>query len=95
MRLIWSRRALHGLRDIQLALNAAQAGAGDRTGERILAAVDPLHDFPALGRAIGPGGTRLLVVARTQYLILYDLQPDRLEIVDVFHGGRPWSESGR
>lgn len=91
MRLIWSRRALDGLLEIQQRLDGAGPGAGARAAERILAAVDRLHDFPRLGRTFGASGARLLPVAGTPFLIRYDLGPDRIEIVDVFHGGRPWA----
>lgn len=91
MRLIWSRRALDGLLEIQRRLEAAGPGAGARAAERILAAVDHLHDVPHLGRPFGASGARLLVVGGTPFLIRYDLGPERIEIVDVFHGGRPWA----
>lgn len=92
MRLIWSRRAIDGLRDIQVHLDAMGTGAGARAAERVLSTVDTLHDFPRIGRSYGRSGARLLVVARTPFLIRYDLGQDRIEIVDVFHGGRPWHE---
>ena len=94
MRLIWSRRALDSLREIQVRLDAAGTGSGARMAERILAAVDVLHDFPLAGRPHGRSGARLLVVARTPFLIHYDRSADRLEILDVFDGARPWPDRG-
>lgn len=90
MRLIWSRQALDGLREVQVSLDHASQGAGANAAERILAAVDLLLDFPKIGRAGGPSGARPLVVGGTPFLTRYDLAPDRIEITDVFHGARPW-----
>lgn len=90
MRLIWSRRALDALRSIQEAGDARTPGAGRDMAERILVAVDRIVEFPRIGRPFGTSGARLFVLARTPYLIRYDLRPERLEILDIYHGAREW-----
>lgn len=93
MRLIWSRRALDGLREIQLTLDGVSSDAGARAAERILDAADRLIDFPQLGRRFGRPGHHLLVVGNTPFLLRYNLRADRIEILEVFNGARPWPPS--
>lgn len=61
------------------------AGA-TRVGERILAAVGLLSEFPELAPASRKHrGLRQLVVAKTPFLVIYRIESQRIEIRAVVH----------
>ncbi|KQM91472.1 hypothetical protein ASE70_15425 [Sphingomonas sp. Leaf22] len=48
-----------------------------------------LDNFPGIGRAIS-GGSRLLRVQGTPYLLFYRMLPDRVEILRIRHDREDW-----
>ena len=46
---------------------------------------------PRMGREIGDGQARRLVVNGTPYIAVYRLR-ERIEILTIFHGARRWPE---
>jgi len=58
--------------------------------ERIEDAAATLIDTPYNGRPGRVPGTRELVITDTPYILPYLIQPDRIEILRVYHGARRW-----
>jgi toxin ParE1/3/4 len=52
-----------------------------------------LGQMPNLGRPGRIFGTRELIVSGTSYLVVYQLQNGRVEILRVLHGRQPFPES--
>jgi toxin ParE1/3/4 len=61
-------------------------GAARRIAERLKSAAQGLAEYPEIGR-LRPDGTRELV-AVTPYVIVYDVGPDRVTILRVWHGAQ-------
>lgn len=89
MEIIWGDGAR---RDLDAAIDFIRAESpkgARRVGERILAAVSLLRDFPELA----PASTkhrdlRQLVVPRTPYLVIYRIHAGHIEIRAVIHAMR-------
>jgi toxin ParE1/3/4 len=59
-------------------------------GDRIMAAVKRLGDYPEIGREGRVNGTRELVVGRTSFVVIYRVGADRVEVLRVLHGAQLW-----
>jgi addiction module RelE/StbE family toxin len=59
--------------------------AATRVVKSILAAVERLAEYPAMGHPGRVPGTRELIVSRTPYIIPYRVRGDVVELLRVFH----------
>lgn len=95
MQVIWIETALADLDDIFDYLFACNPTAAKNTAARIFDAARPLDDHPRYGTEISelPGRYKIKVT-RTQYLIIYRIEPDRdrILVTRVIHGKRQWRE---
>ena len=64
--------------------------AAARLEQRIIDAVDQLIDHPRLDRVGRVPGTRELVVARTPYIVIYEIEGDIVRILHVLHSAQRW-----
>ena len=90
MIIIWSPRAIVHLSELRAYIARDDPRAAGRIAAALLAVVERLAKFPALGRPGRIGGSRELVVPRTPLVIPYRVKGDRIEIVAVFHGRQKW-----
>ena len=90
MKLVWSPTAKRSRanqiayiaeRNPQAALDMANA---------IRAATDRLANYPRLGRPGRVQGTRELVVPRTPYIVIYQIEGDTVGIIRVLHSAQRW-----
>jgi toxin ParE1/3/4 len=58
--------------------------------ERIAAAPRPLLDFPFIGPETEIDGLRKWLVAKTPFLLLYNVEPDRVVVVRVVDTRSNW-----
>jgi toxin ParE1/3/4 len=87
MKVVWRRRARSEI-DAIVAYIARESPAGAvRTRDQILSMVELLEMWPDLGRT-GRRGLRELVVARTNYVVLYRRSVRQVTVVRVLHGKR-------
>lgn len=90
MKLLWLRTAIRS-RERQIDYVAERnPTAAARLEQRIIDATDQLLDHPRLGRAGRAKGTRELVVARTPYIVIYEIDGDTIQIVRVLHSAQRW-----
>jgi toxin ParE1/3/4 len=78
------------MRDIRAFIARDNPGAADRIAARIRGVRTNLSQFPMLGPAIEPEGTRELAVTGTSYVVLDRVTPELVEILRVMHGARLW-----
>ena len=92
-RLVWSEDAETDLDAITdyIARDDVRAAIGVR--EEIESQLERLRDFPYSGREGRLEGTRELVVARTQFVVVYTVQ-ETVDLVRVLHGAQQWPEKG-
>lgn len=90
MEIIWRRAALADLKAIREFIAQDNPGAAARVHAAIQAAVDPLTNYPNLGRAGRVDGTRELIVVDLPYIIVYRLREDTVRVLAVIHTSRQW-----
>ena len=61
-------------------------------GNRILAAVARLDQFPEIGHAGRRQGTRELTIPRLPYLIVYQLRQQQVVLLRLLHSSLLWPE---
>lgn len=89
MRIVWTKRASGQVSSAKKFIGANSPSAAAAQARLILAAIERLRAFPALGRIGRFAGTRELVVPRTPYVVIYRQENDEvLEILLVLHGAQ-------
>jgi toxin ParE1/3/4 len=90
MRIIWRRAALNDLEAVREFIAQENPQAATRVHSAIRAAVDPLANYPNLGRAGRVDGTRELIVVDLPYIVVYRVVQDQVRILSVLHTSRQW-----
>ena len=85
----WRARALEDLQAIVAYIAQYNPVAADALRERIEAAVLPLSEHPYLFRSGRVAGTRE-VVAHPNYIVVYRVLTDCVEVVSVMHAAREY-----
>ena len=90
MKVAWSDTAENDLTSVLLYIAVDDKAAALRLVARLETAGNGLADFPMRGRPGRDPGTRELVVSGTQYLIVYRIEDEGVEILRALHGARDW-----
>lgn len=85
----WRARALEDLEAIVAYIAQYNSVAADALRERIESAVLPLSEHPYLFRPGRVAGTRE-VVAHPNYILVYRVLADCVEVVSVMHAAREY-----
>jgi toxin ParE1/3/4 len=88
LEIVWSPRALAGLKEIRTYVARDKPEAAARLAMRIVSLVAALREHPYLGRTGGEPGARELVVGGTPYLIFYRVRAKRVTILTIWHGAQ-------
>ena len=89
MRLDWTFEAIEDRHLIYNHIEADNPLAAIDLDEALAAAAERLRDQPALGRPGRVPGTREWVV-HPNYLLIYELDEERLVVLRVLHAARRW-----
>lgn len=90
--MVWSIRLVPDAEADFDRLSAFLAGrspaAASPAGEAIVAGIRSLSEYPYLGRRVGDGGRRELIIpfARSASIVRYLVEGDEVIVVRVFHG---------
>jgi len=87
MRIIWSPEAKRQISEIWQYIALDSPDAADRMVTRLAAAVEGLTHFPHLGRP-GRAGSRELLVAGTNFIVIHRVKGEEIKIGSVVHGAR-------
>lgn len=90
MRVTWSEAAENDLTSVLLYIAADDKSAALKLVGRLEAAGNSLADFPMRGRPGRNPGTRELAISGTNYIIVYQIEDDGVEILRALHGARDW-----
>lgn len=93
MKLIWSPEARVDLREMVLYLADKNPYAARVLYERIRNVATELVRSPYMGRPGRVPGTHEFVISDTPYILPYQVLPDRIEILRVYHSARQWPKS--
>jgi addiction module RelE/StbE family toxin len=89
----WTRPALADLVEAQNYIERDNPAAAEAAAQRVWDAAKKLCDNPESGRQGHIQGTREWPVSQTQYLIVYRVKKDAVEILRVWHGRRNWQNN--
>ena len=95
MKLVWTRTAIRDLAEIRDYIARDNPSAAGKMAERILEASERLGSQPEMGREGRAPATRELIIAGTDYLIIYRIRKKKLELLRVLHGKQFWPSSVR
>jgi toxin ParE1/3/4 len=90
VRVRWLATAVGDLERIESWVAERNTLAAVDTIEAVLAAVERLADFPALGRPGRVQQTRELPVTGTPFLVVYKVRAEDVAVIRVLHGARRW-----
>lgn len=93
VKIIWSPTARADLEQIEAYISERNPRAAAKVAKTILAAIEQLQSFPAIGRVGRVPGTRELVIVGTPYIAPYRVVERGLEIIAVIHGRRRWPDA--
>ncbi|GGF55529.1 hypothetical protein GCM10007301_13970 [Azorhizobium oxalatiphilum] len=88
MRLVYAEPASRDLASIIAYIALDSPAAAETVIRRIIESAHKLTRFPDMGRMGRLPGTRELVVPGLPYLIVYQVTPDMVTVLAVFHGSR-------
>ncbi|EJT02939.1 type II toxin-antitoxin system mRNA interferase toxin, RelE/StbE family [Rhizobium sp. CCGE 510] len=93
MRLVWTKRYLKELADINDYIGERDPRAAARVVNDIHSKTEKLLSAnPFIGRAGEIRGTRELVIPATPYIVAYRVRDDHIEVLFVQHGAREWPD---
>jgi len=91
MEVRWSEAAAEDLERICEWIDRDDPEAARRVARTIYEQCGRLRDFPNLGRASRRiAGRRELTFASLPYIVVYQVQPNAVEISRIFHGAQDW-----
>ena len=88
MKVVWSAAAIDHLESIQAYIALDAPGRAGRFVRKLVAAVEPLSDFPRIGRVVSEGDGRHREVLVDPYRIIYRIEGELVYVVAVVHGAR-------
>ncbi len=88
-KLVWKKQARADLIKIVLHIAEDNADAADQLADEIEAQAERLREYPKLFRVGRKRGTRELV-AHANYLVIYRIQGETVEILRVKHAAQQW-----
>lgn len=88
--LVFDERALADLEGIFDWIAQDDPATARAVVDRVFASIEHLASFPQMGRAGRDAGTREWVVPRLPYIVVYEVDPEREQVlvVAVFHGAQ-------
>ncbi len=87
--LIWSPRALADIEDIAEYISRDSAIYAASTVAKIFEAVQPLIDYPRMGRVVPEAGIETIrELFIFQYRLIYEITGEEIHILAVVHGKR-------
>ena len=95
MKAVWTRAAIRDLTRAHEYITRENPEAAREIVLRIVDATEHAIQFPEFGRSGRVKGTRELIVADTQYLIVYRVKKNKIHFLRVLHGRQKWRREKR
>ena len=93
MKVIWSAASARHLQEVVDYLQVESPLGAITIRRRILETVRRVGQMPYSGRIGRVDGMREAVVPRSSYIVVYQVSPQAVEIVGIWHGARQWPDS--
>ena len=93
MRTSWQTHALQDLEDIYQYISNDNVRAALDVSATIMELVErQLPFFPRSGRVGRIAGTRELVISKTQYIVVYEIVEEQINVLSILHTSQRWPE---
>jgi addiction module RelE/StbE family toxin len=92
MKLAWAAPALRDLQDIYEYVAQDSVTAADALNSRIYEAAELICRFPYAGRIGRVENSRELSITRTPFVMVYEIQGERIIVLAILRGVRKWPE---
>ena len=93
MKVIWSEQARREWAEQYRFYFSRNPDAARRMRAAVMGGARRLHDYPKMGRPGRVEGSRELVIVGTPFLLVYDENPVRVEILHLYHGRQDWQDA--
>lgn len=91
MRVEWSSHAVADLKTISEYIERDRdLSTANRITRNIYDAVQSLTAMPNRGRSGRVEGTRELVIVPMPYIVVYQVSPERVLVLNIVHGAQRW-----
>ena len=90
MKILWSAASVRHLHEAVEYIQGESTGGANQVRRRILETVRRIGQMPFSGREGRIEGTREAVVPRTQYIVVYRVSAQSVDVIGVWHGARQW-----
>lgn len=90
MKVVLDSCAVEDIEHVHFWISKERPNTASTVVERVLASIERLGDYPEIGRAGIVEGTREWVVPRLPFIVVYEIQRERDQILvlGVFHGAQ-------
>ncbi|WP_135078556.1 type II toxin-antitoxin system RelE/ParE family toxin [Terasakiella sp. SH-1] len=92
MQIIWLSSAQNDLRLIREYIFKENPQAAKKVALRLLEKTALLADMPEIGRSGRVTGTEELIFQDIPFIVVYQLGPDRVEILRILHTSQKWPD---
>ncbi len=92
MKVVWSQQARQEWLDQYRFYFGRNPEAARRIRQTVMEAVGNLRDHPKIGRPGRIEDTRELVISGTPFVAIYDISPNRVEILHFYDGRQDWQD---
>ncbi|WP_419797663.1 MAG: type II toxin-antitoxin system RelE/ParE family toxin [Terasakiella sp.] len=92
MQIIWLSSAQNDLRLIRDFIFAENPQAAKKVSLRLIDKTSMLADMPDMGRSGRVSGTKELVFQDIPFIVVYQLAPDRVEVLHILHTSQKWPD---
>lgn len=92
MKVFWLKSSEKNLEEIADYIALDNIGAADKLISKVRSMALNLADFPEMGREGSVAGTRE-IVAHKNYIIVYRIKKNAVEILYVYHSARDWQNN--
>ena len=92
MKVIWSAASVRHLQEVVEYLQGESSAGAITIRLRILDTVSRVKLMPYSGRVGRIDGTREAVVPRTSYIVVYQVSPQAVVILGIWHAARLWPD---
>lgn len=93
MKILWSATSVKHLQESVEYIQGQSADGAITVRRRILETVRRIGEMPYSGREGRIEGTREAVVPRTQYIVVYRVSAQSLDVLGIWHASRLWPQA--
>lgn len=98
MKLVYTNKAKNDLVRLRQFIASENPKAAKKASQRIIASANSILNNPLIGRPLrGRKDIREIIISfgSSNYLLRYDIKPDEIRILRVWHGKENWNNQAQ